>query len=108
VNNFFESQVAPAISEIKVPTTADNWQLYASLEGAPEAAFRLSALLREKLTQARLVEECNLTVAARIRDEMYAEMARFSKLGATDTEPECVLVAAIEKALGLERETLSR
>jgi hypothetical protein len=101
-------KIAPSIIKIEVPENAADWQMYDPLDGAEMAATKLGATLRVKLTAARLDEDCNLAVAARIRDEMYLEMARFSKFGASDTEPECVLVDAIEKAFGLERHSLSR
>lgn len=94
-------------SEINVPTTPEEWELY-GLEGAPAAALEIGNLLLEKLTKAHAENQSNLQTAVRIRDEMYGEMTRFEKLGARDTEPECVLVDTIEKALGLESCSLSR
>lgn len=108
MNSFFTQPVVPAISEVKVPALAGEWQLYDHLDGAADAAALLGNTLLVKLTRARLVEDCGLAVASRIRDEMYVEMEKLSRFGANDTEPQCVLVTAIEKAFGLENESLSR
>ena len=47
-------------------------------------------------------------LAAKIRDTMQKLMGRFADKGACDTEPQCVLVAELERAFGLERYSLER
>ncbi len=94
--------------KLTIPRTADGWDLYSSNPGAEEAADTLSRLLEEKLTAACIAGLDDEENAGRIRQEMYEEMAVFSALGATDTEPQHVLVNAIERSFRLESGSLSR
>ena len=92
---------------LDIPRTADEWDIYSDKPGAEEAAETLGAKLEELLLAAFSANNCTHDEAVRIRDLMYAEMAKFQGLGATDTEPETILVSRIESALSLPKE-LSR
>ena len=92
---------------LDIPRTADEWDIYSDKPGAEEAAETLGAKLEELLLAAFSANNCTHEEAVRIRDIMYAEMAKFEGLGASDTEPETILVSRIEAALGLSEE-LSR
>jgi 3-deoxy-D-arabino-heptulosonate 7-phosphate (DAHP) synthase len=94
--------------KLTIPRTADGWDLYSESPGADEAADTLSRLLEEKLTAAYRVGLNDEENAGRIRQEMYEEMEVFRTLGARDTEPQLVLVRAIEASFGLESGSLSR
>lgn len=89
-----------------LPRTAADWQLYDN-PGADEAARAISAALEHELAAAA-GSPANMATAAYVRDRVYAVMDRYEDLGARDTEPECVLVQAIERALELEGGTLER
>lgn len=95
-----------------IPYTADAWELYSSEAGADEAAKKLGDTLHEKVS-AVLAEPSNsmharAAAAERIRDEMYVLMRGYSKLGARDTEPECILLDVLERVLDLDKGTLDR
>jgi len=47
-------------------------------------------------------------LATQIRDVMYKLMATYANAGASDTEPQCVLVDELETAFGLETYSLDR
>lgn len=99
---------AKFLRKLTIPRTADGWDLYAKNPGADEAADTLSRLLEEKLTAAYSAGLNDEENAGRIRNEMYEAMSVFKELGASDTEPQCVLVHAIEASFGLESGSLSR
>jgi hypothetical protein len=92
---------------LDIPRTADEWDMYADKPGAEEAAETLGAKLEELLLAAHSANNCTHAEAVRIRDLMYVEMAKFEGIGATDTEPETILVSRIEAAMNLTEE-LSR
>ena len=91
-----------------IPMTAAAWDLYAGHAGAEDAAQMLGNTLRDKLDDARATGRCNLETAGQIRDSMYHEMNKCLRFGARDTEPEIILVTAIERALGLHDGALER
>jgi len=101
--------------------TADGWQLYSfdaeEIEnGKPDSASvarTLSMHLSHKVTEAKRAlrsEPClsEKKLARRIRDEMYTLMDKYSDAGASDTEPQCVLVNELERAFGLDSYSLER
>jgi hypothetical protein len=92
---------------LDIPRTADEWDLYSDKPGAEEAAETLGAKLEELLLAAHSDNNCTHAEAVRIRDLMYVEMAKFEGIGASDTEPETILVSRIEAAMKLTEE-LSR
>lgn len=92
---------------LDIPRTADEWDLYSDKPGAEEAAETLGAKLEELLLAAYSADNCTHAEAVRIRDLMYVEMAKFEGIGASDTEPETILVSRIEAAMNLTEE-LSR
>ena len=102
----------------KCDFTAERWQLYA-YEGYEHLrrAKRRGRLLSERLT--KLVNEARADLAAnpelserklaiRVRDEMHKLMDKYSDDGASDTEPQSVLVSLLEVAFGLEAYSLMR
>lgn len=91
---------------LDIPRTADEWDLYSDKPGAEEAAETLGAKLEELLLAAHAANNCSHAEAVRIRDLMYAEMAKFEGIGARDTEPETILVSRIEAAMNLTEELL--
>lgn len=93
--------------DLDIPRTADEWDFYSDKPGAEEAAETLGAKLEELVLAARSANNCTIDEAQRIRDLMYAEMAKYEGIGARDTEPETILVSRIEAALELTEE-LSR
>jgi hypothetical protein len=101
------------MEEYRCTRTAEEWQLYDSKAGAEPAAAALSAALtrlvsaaKAELVENRLLSEEKL--AYRVRDEMYRLMDAYGQFGACDTEPECVLVAELERAFGLPEWSVDR
>lgn len=97
----------PRPDNFTVPEMASDWQLYAGPQSdvaAQELGKKLAQLLRIAIANQR----CTLAEAVRIRDEMYKEMDKYTGTGATDTEPETILVETIERALGLSTQSLGR
>ena len=92
---------------LDIPRSADEWDFYSDKPGAEEAAETLGAKLEELLLDAYTTNRCTHADAVRIRELMYAEMAKYDGIGARDTEPETILVSRIESALNLTEE-LSR
>jgi hypothetical protein len=97
---------------------AGGWQLY-SYDGyehlrrakrrGESLSKRLTKLVNEakaELAKNRLLSEEKL--AASVRDKMYALMNKYADDGASDTEPQCVLVVELERAFGLETYSLER
>lgn len=89
-----------------LPRTAEDWQLYCSVPGAKTAARALTAALGRLLKEADQHKgegyiPTRHTVGALIQKHLAPVMERYTKLGATDTEPRCVAYDAVEKALGL-------
>lgn len=99
-------------TEVRVPTTAAQWEFYTSEPEAEAAAKILGKILVIKLTDVlsqNLKDEKELLKQAkRVRDEMYKEMSKYSRLGARDTEPESHLVDCIERELKLPKYSLER
>ena len=95
---------------------SDGWQLYSDEDGetaSSEAARKLSADLTFAVTEAKraLRDEPLLSerkLAEKVRDKMGPLMEAFDDQGACDTEPQYVLVAEIERAFGLESNSLER
>jgi hypothetical protein len=98
--------------------TASGWQLY-SYEGyehlrrAKRRGKSLSARLTKLVAEAKTELAANpmlsqTKLAARIRDEMYKLMSKYSDDGAMDTEPQCALVTELEQAFGLDQWSLDR
>ena len=102
--------------------TASGWQLYTYEWDDGEAkkraqSKRRAASLSKRLTKlvakakARLAETPQLSerkLAVEIRDKMYVLMGKYADSGASDTEPQCVLVSELEKAFGLDNYSLER
>jgi hypothetical protein len=102
--------------------TNEGWQMYTyewedgvSKERARSKRRGLS--LSKRLT--KLVEAAKAKLAANpllsehklaesVRDEMHKLMNKYADDGAMDTEPQCVLVAELERAFGLDRYSLER
>jgi len=105
---------AKRISEGKDPRVPkdEEWELYSSNTASKQAAKRLSDTLRKKLSDVLNMnltdEDDRMKQAKRIRDEMYKEMSKYTKLGARDTEPESHLVDCIERELSLTKYSLER
>jgi hypothetical protein len=92
-----------------VPKTASEWQLYTSDPKSGAAAQALGERLEQLLRIALAHSSVDLHARAKqVRDKMYEEMDKYQNLGATDTEPECVLVETIERVLGLPPQSLGR
>lgn len=96
------------MTTMTLPRTAQDWQLYTSKPGAGVAARCLTAALGRLLKEAdrHKVEgyiPTRQTVGALIQKHLYPVMERYTKFGATDTEPRCVAYDTVEKALGLKR-----
>ena len=104
--------------------TVNGWQLYSyewdDEDGASKRRSRVkrrAASLSNRLTklvraaQKRLRENPQLSerkLAIEVRDKMHKLMDKYSDDGAQDTEPQCVLVAELERAFGLEQYSLER
>lgn len=97
----------PRLDTYPVPKTSSDWSLYGGAR-SDMAAKALGEKLEQLLRIARANQRCTLAEATRIRDEMYKEMDKFEGTGATDTEPEVILVETIERALGLPSQSLGR
>lgn len=83
--------------------TADQWQLFTCSMKCGKVAVELNKQLNVKLKEAKkLIKKGHSvdSVASIVRDAMYPVMSRYSKYGATDTEPLWVLVDVINKELG--------
>lgn len=100
------------MSEYTCTLDADGWQLYSSDESIAAAkALSESLTLAVSEAKAKLGSEPMLSehkLAEGIRNSMYTLMRRFSDTGASDTEPQCVLVAELETAFGLDEYSLDR
>lgn len=91
--------------------THHGWQLYED-EGVEAVAAQLSAKLTEAVNKAKEELRANPCLseeklAYRVQKEMREVMYRVG-FGASDTEPDCVLVSELERAFGLERWSLDR
>lgn len=99
------------------------WQIYSyDYDGDDTAADRArvkrrAASLSKRLTKLvhaarkRLAENPQLSerkLAVEVRDKMHKLMNKYADDGAQDTEPQCVLVAELEQAFGLESYSLER
>lgn len=92
---------------------AHNWQLYSDMDGAEGVARHLSSRLTTLVRKAKADLRAHpmlseLKLAKSIRDEMYELMEKYSRCGASDTEPSGVLVEELEEAFGLEQYSLER
>ena len=76
---------------VKVPTSADGWQLYTTMKGASLAASRL-ARAAEKALMAASREDAIRIMGAALRAD--------AKFGASDTEPRCVAEHLLSKGRG--------
>jgi len=93
--------------------SAEDWQLYTASKDCSKAAAAINAEMTRLVqdAQAKLADDPCLSerkLAERVRDEMHVVLDRYSKFGACDTEPQCALVAEIERALGLSEYSLDR
>lgn len=82
--------------KVRITLTADQWQLYSTMDGADKVADKLNKMLN-------LVSQSCYDVGV-ARDIMYHYMSEFDDFGARDTEPECVLCDALEELFGTEVE----
>lgn len=80
----------------RLPRSAHDWQLYASMEGVGAAAAKLSAALRTALkAEGRTRASVDAAVGA-----VMVELRRF---GACDTEPRWVLRDVLDRKFGREQ-----
>lgn len=82
--------------------SAEDWDLYTSSMKCGAAARAMTKQLNMYLGQAKKdirKGENSEVVATSVRNNMYAFMSQYSKFGARDTEPEWVLVDAINSEL---------
>jgi hypothetical protein len=97
---------------------ADGWQMY-SYEGYEHLrrAKRRGVSLSKRLTKLVNAAKAKLAVnpdlserklAVGVRDAMHKLMDKYADDGAQDTEPQCVLVAELECAFGLDQYSLDR
>lgn len=75
------------------------------MKGVGNVASELSRELTRLLAENK---GGGLKGAERVRDKMYKVMEKYPEFGACDTEPSCVLVETIEKAMKLKPYELSR
>lgn len=76
---------------VKVPTSAEGWQLYTTMRGASLAASRLTKAMEKALTAPSNEDAVNIMRAALRADRNY---------GATDTEPRYVAEVLLLKGRG--------
>jgi hypothetical protein len=106
------------MSEFTCTMDADGWALYSfdgyeNLRRSKRRGLSLSKRLTKLVRAAKLklVAEPRLSeqkLAEQIRDQMYKLMNKYADDGARDTEPEGVLVVALERAFGLDDYSLER
>jgi hypothetical protein len=110
------------MTDYECKLTASGWQLYTyewedgeakerakSKRRGLSLSKRLTKLVRkakERLKAEPMLSEAKL--AAEVRDQMYDLMGKYADSGASDTEPQCVLVSELERAFELEEYSLER
>jgi hypothetical protein len=80
-------------AKVKIPTTAEEWELFADMNGATKAAETITKEVGEA------IELCSPYRAA---VKVSAVLRRFSMLGASDTEPRYHANKALSEAFGIE------
>lgn len=92
---------------------ANRWQLYSTMRGVQAVAADLSGSLTVHVRKAMadLMADSRLSerkLAESVRDTMYTHLAGAAKFGASDSEPQCVLVAELERVFALDEYSLER
>lgn len=94
-----------------LPQTASEWELYASKNGADEAAHVIHRELAQRLREFDITHSTDAersAFAIQTRDEMLQVMNKYSDFGARDTEPECVLCTVLERYFQLPQGAVPR
>lgn len=85
--------ITVASRDVKINLSAQEWQLYTSMEGAEEAAQRINCAAEEAMrTNDRDAAETAI----------FAAMRKERSFGATDSEPIHVLWHLLDKVYGKE------
>ena len=94
----------------KCDLNASGWQLYSTQAGADDAAKVLSDGFNKYVAAQREIDDGrgDHARAQIVQREMYTLMKKYYDFGAGDTEPECVLCDQLERAFGLETDSVSR
>ena len=84
-----------------LPTTKEQWQLY-DIPGAGIAARALTAALKraEKACKSDENGGRKMSLGTAMNKIVYPVMSRYSKVGASDTEPRGVAIAYLESVTG--------
>lgn len=97
--------------EMKTPTTANQWQIYASMKGSAGVARALSSGLRKTFIEIEQKVNGGKTIkiaAVEATSEVLKPvMSRYSSFGSVDTEPRNVATFAVldflEARYGIKR-----
>ena len=81
-----------------------HWELYDSMKGSAIANHNLTVALNSRLKKVIALgpEFSREHAAKQVQKEMLEIMDKYRKLGANDTEPQCVLAHEINRALGTD------
>jgi hypothetical protein len=90
-----------------IPTTASDWQLFTSMEGAEEAAGKIAQAFSDALRtyytpDIALDEDARTLARSQVRKATQVVMKTWSDFGATDSEPLYVLYGLLDKAFPMK------